>query len=229
MTATVEVRRRLGAFTLDAAFASGGRLTALFGPSGSGKTPLVNLIAGLGRPDAGRIAVDGRVLVDTAAGVFVPAHRRRIGYVFQDARLFPHLTVRQNLRYGRFFTPAADRYADVGRVVELPVREVVAEPEARRAPARDVLAVAGGRDRQRAERFEKPAFLVDVDEFLAMEEAGRHRRRVVEEGALHRLHVGACAGDDKRPANENPGAGPGFSRRLEAAHHFGSFPCTPST
>jgi molybdate transport system ATP-binding protein len=119
MTLAVEVRHRLGAFALDAAFASAGRLTALFGPSGSGKTSLVNLIAGLIRPDAGRIAVDGRVLVDTATRVFVPMHRRRIGYVFQDARLFPHLTVGQNLRYGRFFTPAADRYADVGRVVDL--------------------------------------------------------------------------------------------------------------
>ena len=63
--------------------------------------------------------MDGRVLVDTGRGVFVPMHRRRIGYVFQDARLFPHLTVGQNLRYGRFFTPAAERYADLGGVVEL--------------------------------------------------------------------------------------------------------------
>ena len=119
MTLAVDVRQRLGAFTLDAAFESAGRLTAFFGPSGAGKSSLVNLIAGLGRPDAGRIAVDGRVLVDTARGVFVPRHRRRIGYVFQDARLFPHLTVGQNLRYGRFFTPAAERYADFAAVVDL--------------------------------------------------------------------------------------------------------------
>jgi molybdate transport system ATP-binding protein len=119
MTLAVDVRQRLGGFALEAAFESAGRLTALFGPSGSGKTSLVNLIAGLGRPDAGRIAVDGRVLVDTERGVFVPRHRRRIGYVFQDARLFPHLTVGQNLRYGRFFTPARERYADMGAVVEL--------------------------------------------------------------------------------------------------------------
>jgi molybdate transport system ATP-binding protein len=119
MTLAVEVRQRLGDFTLEAAFESAGRLTALFGPSGSGKTSLVNLIAGLGRPDAGRIAVDGRVLVDAGRGVFVPRHRRRIGYVFQDARLFPHLTVRQNLAYGRFFTPAGERYAEMGAVVEM--------------------------------------------------------------------------------------------------------------
>ena len=93
MTLEVEVRQRLGSFLLDAAFDSAGRLTALFGPSGSGKTSLVNLIGGLGRPERGRIAVGGRVLVEPPPRAFVPAHRRRIGYVFQDARLFPHLIV----------------------------------------------------------------------------------------------------------------------------------------
>jgi len=119
VTLAVDVRHRLGAFTLEAAFESAGRLTALFGHSGSGKTTLVNLIAGLQRPDAGRIAIDGRTLVDTAARRFVPVHRRRVGYVFQDARLFPHLTVRQNLAYGRLFAPRAERWADVPRIVEL--------------------------------------------------------------------------------------------------------------
>ena len=119
MTLAVDLETRLGAFTLSAAFESAGRLTALFGPSGSGKTSLVNLIGGLARPDRGRIAVDGRVLVDTDTRVFVPPYRRRIGYIFQDARLFPHLSVRQNLRYGRFFTPARERYAEMERVVEL--------------------------------------------------------------------------------------------------------------
>lgn len=115
----VDVRRRLGAFSLEARFSTGGRLTALWGPSGSGKTSLVNMIAGLDRPDAGRIAVDGRVLVDTGANLFMPGHGRRIGYVFQDARLFPHLTVAQNLRFGRFFAPRGERYADFDAVVEL--------------------------------------------------------------------------------------------------------------
>ncbi len=119
MTLAVAVRHRLGAFTLDAAFESSGNLTALFGPSGSGKTSLVNLIGGLARPQHGRIVVGDRVLVDTERRIFVPMHRRRIGYVFQDARLFPHLTVSQNLRYGRFFAPAGDRYADFGGVVDL--------------------------------------------------------------------------------------------------------------
>lgn len=119
MTLSVDIRHRQGEFTLEAAFESSGRLTALFGASGSGKTTLVNLIGGLIRPTAGRIEVDGHVLVDSKAGIFVPAHRRRIGYVFQDARLFPHMTVSQNLRYGRFFTPRAERYADMDVVVDL--------------------------------------------------------------------------------------------------------------
>lgn len=115
----VDVRHRLGAFELEAAFESGGRLTAFFGPSGSGKTSLVNLIGGLMRPDEGSIVADGRVLVDIGTRTFVPKHRRRIGYVFQDARLFPHMTVRQNLSYGRFFTPPAERYADLDGIVDL--------------------------------------------------------------------------------------------------------------
>jgi molybdate transport system ATP-binding protein len=119
MSLQVDIRRRLGAFSLDATFETSGRLTALFGPSGSGKTSLVNLIGGLLRPDEGRIVADGRVLADTAARIFLPKHRRRIGYVFQDARLFPHMTVGQNLRYGRFFTPATERYGDMDGVVQL--------------------------------------------------------------------------------------------------------------
>ena len=119
MSLVVDVRHRLGAFGLAASFESSGPLTALFGPSGSGKSSLVNIIGGLIRPDEGRVTTEGRVLVDTARRVFLPAHKRRVGYVFQDARLFPHLTVSQNLRYGRYFTPVAERYADIDRVVDL--------------------------------------------------------------------------------------------------------------
>jgi len=119
MSVLVDISHRLGDFAIDVRFESAGRLTALFGPSGSGKTTLINMIAGLIRPDKGRIAVDGRVLVDTSAGIFVPKHKRRIGMVFQDARLFPHMSVAGNLRYGRWFTPAQERYADMDAVVEL--------------------------------------------------------------------------------------------------------------
>jgi molybdate transport system ATP-binding protein len=102
---SVTVEHRLGDFTLDAAFDSEAGLTALFGRSGAGKTTLVNAIAGLIRPARGRIALDGETLTDTERGVFVPSHRRHIGYVFQEGRLFPHLNVRQNLLYGRWFAP----------------------------------------------------------------------------------------------------------------------------
>lgn len=119
MTLEVDVRHHAGAFRLDTRFESAGRLTALFGPSGSGKTTVVNLIAGLSKPDEGRISVDGAVLVDTAKGIFVPAHKRRVGYVFQDARLFPHLSVRSNLAYGRWFTPRGERTADFDTIVDL--------------------------------------------------------------------------------------------------------------
>ncbi len=119
MTLIVDVRHRLGAFDLDARFVSSGRLTALFGPSGSGKTTIVNLIGGLIRPLDGRVAIGETVLVDAGKGIFVRRHKRRIGYVFQDARLFPHLSVRQNLHYGRWFTPVAERSEDMDRVIEL--------------------------------------------------------------------------------------------------------------
>jgi molybdate transport system ATP-binding protein len=119
MNLEVDVYRQLGAFTLEARFTTDGGLTALFGRSGAGKTSLVNIIAGLLRPDRGKIVVNGRVLVDTAQHMFIPKHRRRIGYIFQEPRLFPHLTVRQNLLYGRCFTPAAERRENLDHIIEL--------------------------------------------------------------------------------------------------------------
>jgi molybdate transport system ATP-binding protein len=115
----VDVAKQLGEFALHAAFASEGRVTGLFGASGAGKTSLINMIAGLLRPDRGTIAIDGEVLDDTAGRAHVPVHRRRIGYVFQDARLFPHLDVRQNLDYGRRMNRLAEDPAQHARVTDL--------------------------------------------------------------------------------------------------------------
>lgn len=116
---SVRVWHRQGDFILDAAFDAGQGITALFGPSGSGKTTLVQMIAGLTRPDDAVIAFAGTAWNDTDRHVFVPPHRRRIGYVFQEGRLFPHMTVRQNLLYGRYFAPSvAPRIAE-GEVVAL--------------------------------------------------------------------------------------------------------------
>lgn len=102
----VRLTHRFGGFALDVEFAAPAGVTALFGRSGSGKTSVVEAVAGLLRPDAGRIVSGGRVLYDSARGVDVPVHRRGVGYVFQDARLFPHLTVAGNLAYAARVTGA---------------------------------------------------------------------------------------------------------------------------
>ncbi len=119
MTIAVDVALRRGAFALETRFAAGSGLTALFGRSGSGKTTLIDLIAGLSRPDRGRITLDGQTLVDTEQGLFVPVHRRRIACVFQEARLLPHLSVRQNLGFGRWFARRRAEQLAEADVVEL--------------------------------------------------------------------------------------------------------------
>ena len=121
MTLAVDIRHRLGDFRLDARFETGGGLTALFGRSGSGKTSLVNIIAGLIRPDEGRVVVDGAVLVDTSARRVRAARTGAASATCsRRARLFPHLTVRQNLLYGRWFAPRRrERGDDLEQVVEL--------------------------------------------------------------------------------------------------------------
>jgi molybdate transport system ATP-binding protein len=115
----VDVLKQLGEFSIEASFASEGRVTGLFGSSGAGKTSLINMIAGLMTPDRGTITIDDEVLDDTAANLHIAAHRRRIGYVFQDLRLFPHLDVRQNLDYGRRMNGLARDPAGEKRVVDL--------------------------------------------------------------------------------------------------------------
>ncbi len=104
-------------FRLDATFAAAARVVALFGPSGCGKTSVLSVLAGLRRPDEGRVLLDGRTLTDTAAGVHLPPEARRIGYVFQDPLLFPHLNVRANLLYGHRRRPAGARPVAFDRVV----------------------------------------------------------------------------------------------------------------
>lgn len=120
MSVEVALRHGFGTFSLDVAFKIGRvGVTALFGPSGAGKTSVINAIAGLFRPDEGRIVIDGRVVLDTKAGVFVPARERHAGYVFQDARLFPHMSVANNLRFGwrRAQNPVSED--EVARVIDL--------------------------------------------------------------------------------------------------------------
>ena len=139
-------RHRLGAFQLDAAFqAPTPGVTALFGPSGSGKTTVLAVAAGLLRPDAGRVVLDGAALLDTAAGVWVPPERRRCGVVFQDARLLPHLSVATNLRYGARRAPPRAAHEGPGPGFE----EVVALLGLGPLLARRPRTLSGG-ERQRA-------------------------------------------------------------------------------
>ena len=115
----VAVRHAFPGFTLDVAFRAPPGVTVLFGRSGSGKTTIVNAVAGLLMPASGRIVSGDWTLLDTDRGIRLRPHRRRLGYIFQEGRLFPHLTVRQNLAYGAWFAPKDAPREDMGRVVEL--------------------------------------------------------------------------------------------------------------
>jgi molybdate transport system ATP-binding protein len=102
---TVDVTLPLGTFVLDVQFSSDCRSIALFGPSGSGKTSLANVMAGLLTPQTGHIGINGTTLFDSAAGINLTPQQRGIGYVFQDNRLFPHMTIKDNLVYGQKWAP----------------------------------------------------------------------------------------------------------------------------
>jgi molybdate transport system ATP-binding protein len=119
MTLSVSLTHRMADYALDIAFVAPPGITVLFGRSGAGKTTIVNAVAGLLRPQVGRVALGERVLFDTATGLWLPPHRRGLGYVFQEGRLFPHMTVRHNLVYGRRFAPKEGRGESFDRVVAL--------------------------------------------------------------------------------------------------------------
>ena len=105
----VAIEHQVESFKLQAKFSAAPGLTAFFGRSGSGKTTLVNIIAGLAKPKAGRIKIGDDVLFDADRGINLPPERRRVGYVFQEDRLFPHMTVRGNLTFGERFRNKATR------------------------------------------------------------------------------------------------------------------------
>lgn len=117
MTLHVDITHRFGDFTLRVAFEAERGITAVFGRSGAGKTTVINAVAGLLKPDAGRIALDNTTLFDGAT--FLPPAARRLGYVFQDARLFPHLNVRDNLNFGSRYAPADAVGPEFDDVIEL--------------------------------------------------------------------------------------------------------------
>jgi molybdate transport system ATP-binding protein len=115
----VDIERRLGAFHLSVRFEAEAPIVGLFGRSGSGKTSVINAIAGIVRPSQGAIRVNEVCLFDSAMGIDVAPEKRRIGYVFQDALLFPHMDVEANLLYGQRLRAAEDRLIDETHVVEL--------------------------------------------------------------------------------------------------------------
>ncbi len=115
----VDVTKQLGALKLEAAFQSDSPVIGLFGPSGSGKSSIINMIAGLLKPDRGTIVVGDEAMDDTSRKLHVPPYRRRIGYVFQDARLFPHRNVAQNLDYGRRMNKLPPDATHLKRILDL--------------------------------------------------------------------------------------------------------------
>ena len=140
----VRLRHGLGALRLEVEFALAAPWTVLFGPSGSGKTTVLRAVAGLVRPEAGRIVSGGRVLVDTKAGVFVPAHARPVRSAAQAARLFPGMSVRENVRYGMGWGSRGSRGEDQRQVLE----EVMELLRVDRLAGRRPEALSGG-ERQR--------------------------------------------------------------------------------
>jgi molybdate transport system ATP-binding protein len=189
VTLSVAVSHRQGAFRLDAAFEAPAGVTAIFGPSGSGKTTLVDAVAGLVRPERARIVAEGTVLTDTEAGIRLPPHRRRVGYVFQDARLFPHLGVRRNLLFGRVFAPRGEPGLSLDAVIAMLGIEGLL--------GRRVAGLSGG-ERQRVAigraLMAKPRLLL-MDEPLAALDAARKAEilpfleRLRDEAGLPILYV----------------------------------------
>lgn len=119
MSLSVTITHRLGNTDFDLSFDAPDGLTVLFGRSGSGKTTVINAVAGLLTPNSGRIAVQNRVLYDSVLRVNLPVHKRRLGYVFQEARLFPHISVAQNLTYGSRFAPPNAQASKRDMIVEM--------------------------------------------------------------------------------------------------------------
>ena len=202
MTVEIVARHRTGTFELDVALSLEGPVSALFGPSGAGKTTLLHILAGLLRPRQGRIAVDGETWFDTAAGIFVPPHRRRIGYVFQEGRLFPHLTVRQNLLYGRWFHRHARHLVDADAVVALLGIEPLLGRHPRNLSGGEQQRVAIGRALLASPR------LLLMDEPLASLDAARRAEilpyieRLRDNFAIPIVYVSHAAEEVERLANE---------------------------
>jgi molybdate transport system ATP-binding protein len=199
---SVDVEKTLGDFTLAAKFETNGGTTALFGPSGSGKTAIVNMIAGLVVPARGVIVLDGEVLFDSSARIDVPPHRRRIGYVFQEGRLFPHLDVWNNLDYGRWMCGIAVEPEETQRIVSLLDIGHLLDRRPRHLSGGERQRVAIGRA-----LLMRPCLLL-LDEPLASLDAARKREilpylaRLREEAGVPMIYVSHLAAEVRRIATQ---------------------------
>lgn len=201
MSLDVVLRHRLGDFGLDVAFQTKGHVTALFGPSGAGKSSVVAAIAGLLRPQQGRIVADGELLVDTPK-LFVPPERRRISVVFQDARLFPHLRVRDNLLFGWRRAAAKADAATIDRIVELLGLEALLERFPRALSGGEKSRVSLGRA-----LLASPRMLLLDEPLAALDMARRNEilpylERLAREAALPMLYVSHQVEEVARLADE---------------------------
>jgi len=184
MSFEVALSRRIGERTVELAFASETRLTALVGPSGVGKTTVLNCIAGLLRPESGRIVIEGTVLFDADAGIDLPPEQRRAGYVFQDARLFPHMRVAANLAYGEKLARIEDRWIKQVEVVEF----LGIGPLLNRWPA----TLSGGETRRVAigrALLSAPRFLLLDEPFASLDEARSETLMAVVERIRDELQI----------------------------------------
>jgi molybdate transport system ATP-binding protein len=197
----VAVEKRLGEATVAVAFRAGGRVTALFGPSGSGKSSVIAMVAGLIRPERGRIALDDAVLFDAAGRTDVPAHRRRMGVVFQEGRLFPHLSVAGNLAYGRVMNRLRRDRAEEGRVLAM----LALEPLLRRRP--DTLS---GGERQRVAigraLLSRPRLLLLDEPLASLDDARKaeilpYLERLRDEAGVPMLYVTHAEAEMRRLAD----------------------------
>ena len=193
----IDVRLRRGAFERHALIQDDARVIALSGHSGAGKTSVLHAIAGLVKPVSGRIVIDGRCLYDSAQAIDLPPHRRRVGYVFQDTRLFTHLDVRRNLRYGQRAGRDPD-YFGFDAVVALLGIERLLERRTANLSGGETQRVALGRA-----LLSQPALLL-LDEPLSMLDQARREelipylQRVRDEVALPMIYVSHTPGEIER-------------------------------
>lgn len=202
MSFEVELSLTRGDPPIGIAFSAPAGLVSLFGPSGAGKTSVLEAVAGLLRPARGRIAVAGEVLFDSARGIDLPPERRACGYVFQDGRLFPHRSVRENLLYGWRLVPPGRRWMTLAEAVDFLGIEALLERMPRTLSGGEAQRVAIGRA-----LLSGPRFLL-MDEPLSSLDASRREEimlvieRIRDRLGLPILYVSHDRGEVERLADQ---------------------------